>query len=77
MLQYVAVCCSVVQCVVLCCSVAQYVAVCCSVVQCVAEESRVEVDRMFGLSGVILGYLGLTKHHVELPHTATTPFSTL
>jgi len=33
-LQYVAVCCSVLQCVVVCCSVLQCVAVCCSVLQC-------------------------------------------
>jgi len=35
-LQYVAVCCSVLQCVAVCCSVLQCVAVWCSVVQCVA-----------------------------------------
>ena len=34
--QFVAVCCSVLQCVAVCCSVLQYVAVCCSVLQCVA-----------------------------------------
>jgi len=33
-LQYVAVCCSVLQCVAVCCSVLQCVAVCCSVVLC-------------------------------------------
>jgi len=32
-LQYVAVCCSVLQCVAVCCSVLQCVAVCCSVLQ--------------------------------------------
>jgi len=36
MLQYVAVCCSVLQCVVACCSVLQCFAVCCNVLQCVA-----------------------------------------
>jgi len=36
MLQYVAVCCSVLQRVAVCCSVLQCVAVCCSVLQCVA-----------------------------------------
>jgi len=36
MLQYVAVCCSVLQGAAVCCSVLQYVAVCCSVLQCVA-----------------------------------------
>ena len=36
MVQYVAVCCSVLQCVAVCCSVLQCVAVCCSVLQCVA-----------------------------------------
>jgi len=35
-LQYIAVCCSLVQCVAVCGSVLQYVAVCCSLVQCVA-----------------------------------------
>jgi len=35
LLQYVAVCCSVVRCVAVCCSVLQCVAVCCSVLQCV------------------------------------------
>jgi len=33
---FVAVCCSVLQCVAVCCSVLQCVAVCCSVLQCVA-----------------------------------------
>ena len=36
MLQFVAVCCSVLQCVAVCCSVLQCVAVCYSVLQCVA-----------------------------------------
>ena len=36
-MQYVAVCCSVLQCAAVCCSVLQCVAVCCSVLQCVAE----------------------------------------
>ena len=36
-LQWVAVCCSVMQCVALCCSVLQCVAVCYSVLQCVAS----------------------------------------
>ena len=31
---YVAVCCSVLQCVAVCCSVLQFVAVCCTVLQC-------------------------------------------
>jgi len=35
-LQFVAVCCSVLQCVAVCCSVLQCVAVCCSVLQCIA-----------------------------------------
>jgi len=35
-LQYVAVCCSMLQCVAVCCSVLQCVAVCYSVLQCVA-----------------------------------------
>jgi len=35
-LQYVAVCCCVVQCVAVCCSVLLYGAVFCSVMQCVA-----------------------------------------
>ena len=35
MLQYVAVCCSVLQCVAVCCSVLQCVAVCCNILQCV------------------------------------------
>ena len=35
-LQYVAVCCSMMQCVAACYSVLQCVAVCCSVLQCVA-----------------------------------------
>ena len=37
MLHYVAVCCSVLQCVAVRCSVLQYAAVCCSVLQCVAD----------------------------------------
>jgi len=37
---YVAVCCSVLQCVAVCCSVLQCVAVCCRVLQCVAVLSR-------------------------------------
>ena len=32
--EYLAVCCSVLQCVAVCCSVLQCVAVCCSVLQC-------------------------------------------
>jgi len=35
-LQYVAVCCSMLQCVAVCCSMLQCVAVCCGVLQCVA-----------------------------------------
>ena len=36
LLQYVAVCCSVLQCVAVCFSVLQYAAMCCSVLQCAA-----------------------------------------
>ena len=36
MFQYVAVCCSVLQCVAVCCSALRRVAVCCSVLYCVA-----------------------------------------
>ena len=45
MLQYVAVCCSVLhvfRCVAVCCSVLQCVAVCCSVLQCAAVESMLQ-----------------------------------
>jgi len=41
---YVAVCCSVLQCVAVCCSVLQCVAVCCSVLQCVAVRCIRECD---------------------------------
>jgi len=36
-MQYVAVCCSLLQCAAVSCSALQYVAVCCSVLQCVAK----------------------------------------
>ena len=40
MLQYVAICCSVMQFVAVCCSVLQCATVCCSVLRCVAGASE-------------------------------------
>ena len=51
MLQYVAVCCSVLQYVAVCCSVLQCVVVCCSMLQCVA------------VCGSVLQYVAMRMHH--------------
>ena len=37
--EFVAVCCSVLQCVAVCCSVLQYIAVCCSMLQTRASSA--------------------------------------
>jgi len=48
--QFVAVCCSMLQCVTVCCSVLHCVAVCCSVLQCVAVCCRgSQISRTFDL----------------------------
>ena len=54
MLQFVAMCCSVLQCVATCCSVLQGGVACCSVLQCISMclGDVLEVGSWEGMSGV-------------------------